>query len=385
MRLLFLNYECPPTGGGAGFATLALARELVSRGHTVDILTARVDDALAQEVVDGVIVRRVRTHRRNVHEAGMLGALSFVASAALALPRLAAAESYDVVHYYFGMPTGLLSLLPGAHRRIPYVLSLRGSDVPGYERKLDWWHRCLRPLTRRVWGGAHAVVANSEGLCALARRFDPERHVQVIHNGVHPGPPRTFEASGRPLRVLTVSRLIERKGIDTLIRAIALLKARPIELAVVGDGPRRDRLAALARELGVADRVQFLGFLPQAQVRAESTRAGVFALASHSESCSMALLQAIGSGTPVIATRVGGNPELVMDGDNGLLFEVGDAAGAARALARLQDEPGLCERFGRRNHELAHQKFSWQTVASRYEALFQAARAASVAPQESGA
>ncbi len=373
MRLLFLNYECPPAGGGAGFASFALARELASFGHHVDLLTSRIDGALSEELVDGVHIRRVCAFRRNVHEVGMPGALSFIASAALVLPGLLRSAHYDVCHYYFGMPTGLLTRLPGVVARVPYVISLRGSDVPGYDHKLDRWHAFMRPVTERIWRNAAAVVANSDGLRALAQQADPECDIGVIHNGVDASPPRRFLRLERPLRVITVSRLIARKGIDTLIRAVAASPTR-LDLVVVGDGPCRDALGALARELGVADRVQFLGFLSQAQIAAELIAADIFALASHSESCSMALLQAMGTGMPVLASRVGGNPELVNDGVNGLLFPVGDVDAVVRSLETLADR-SLRTRFGRANTAITHNRHAWRVVAHRYETLLGAAAA----------
>jgi hypothetical protein len=119
MRLLFVNYEFPPVGGGAAYASLATARELVAMGHRVDFLTAATPGARQDEDIDGVKVLRVRCHRRSVHDIGLMGALSFVAFAAPRLRTLAKRNRYDAIHYYFGLPTGLLSLVPGAHRRRP--------------------------------------------------------------------------------------------------------------------------------------------------------------------------------------------------------------------------------------------------------------------------
>ena len=118
MRLLFVNYECPPIGGGAGFAMLALARELVTRGHEVDILTGSGAVGEPPDVGSGIRILRVCSYRRSVHNMGMLGAASFLCSAALALPALTRRRHYDALHYYFGLPTGALSQVPGPHRAL---------------------------------------------------------------------------------------------------------------------------------------------------------------------------------------------------------------------------------------------------------------------------
>jgi glycosyltransferase involved in cell wall biosynthesis len=372
MRLLFLNYECPPAGGGAGFATLALAREMAGRGHEIDVLTARPMSAPARQVVDGVLLRRVRSYRRSVHQVGMGGVLTYLACAARELPRLAQERRYDAYHYYFGAPTGLLSLVPGPHQRRPYLLSLRGSDVPGYDPHLDPWHRLMWPLTRRVWSRAAGIVANSAGLRDIALRTSPRSRIDVIRNGVVPSPAGTPD-SGRPIRVLTTSRLIERKRVDTLLRAIAELDTPRIALDIAGDGPCMPALQRLTVQLGIADRVVFHGFQDQRQLAVLRARADAFVLASSSESCSMAVLEAIGAGLPVVASRVGGTPELVRAEQNGLLFEVGDAPGLAGALRRLCTEPGLHARLSAGSQRLAQNEFSWSSVAARYETLFAAA------------
>ncbi|MEO7773595.1 MAG: glycosyltransferase family 4 protein [Steroidobacteraceae bacterium] len=372
MRLLFLNYECPPAGGGAGFATLALSRELVRRGHEVDVLTARAPDTPAIQVVDGVVLRRVRSYRRGIHQVGMGGVLSYLASAAAALPGLARTQKYDAYHYYFGTPTGMLSLLPGAHRRRPYILSLRGSDVPGYEPKLDRWHRLLWPATGRVWRGAAAIIANSAGLRDIAMRTSPGYAIDVIRNGVNAASFAPALAAPR-LRIMTTSRLIERKRVDTLLRAVALLPDVPIDLQVAGDGPCLPALKRLAASLGIERSVTFRGFMNQTELARLRAQVDVFVLASASESCSMAVLEAIGASLPVIATRVGGTPEIVRDGQNGLLFEVGDAAGLASALGRLVHERGLRERLANGSSALAQREFSWENAAVRYERLLAAA------------
>ncbi|MGA2842055.1 MAG: glycosyltransferase, partial [Steroidobacteraceae bacterium] len=173
MHLMFVNYEFPPVGGGAAYASLATAREFVSMGHRVDFLTTATPGKTLAEVIDGVQVHRVRAYRRGVHEASVLGALSFVALAAGKLRSLAQTNHYDAYHYYFGQPTGLLSLVPGMHQSRPYVVSLRGSDVPGYDPALAWLHKPMLPVTRRIWHGAYRVVANSQALRALARISAP--------------------------------------------------------------------------------------------------------------------------------------------------------------------------------------------------------------------
>jgi glycosyltransferase involved in cell wall biosynthesis len=350
---------------------LATARELVTLGHSVDFLTTATPGAAEDAEIEGVRVYRVRSHRRGVHEVGLPGALSFVFAAAVRLPAIARRVSYDVYHYYFSLPTGVLSLLPGRHQRRPYVISLRGSDVPGYDPKLARYHSAMLPITRRIWRDAHRVVANSHALRSLALGSAPDMTIDVILNGADLSPRNGTRGGGSGLRVLAVSRLIARKGLDVLINAIGRLRAEPLSLDIAGDGPERKFLEQLARSCGVADRVRFHGFMCRPALASLYEQADIFVLASLTESCSMALLEAMGWGLPIIATRVGGTSELIDHGSNGLLIRANDVDELTTAVRELSHDPARRERFTVANRALARDRFSWRSVAEAYQRIFQ--------------
>jgi glycosyltransferase involved in cell wall biosynthesis len=372
MHLLFVNYEFPPVGGGAAYASIATAREFVSMGHRVDFLTAATPGKTLTEVIDGVRVHRVRAYRRGVHDASVLGAMSFVVLAAMKLRSLAQKHNYDAYHYYFGQPTGLLSLVPGLHRNRPYVVSLRGSDVPGYDPALAWLHRPMLPITRRIWRGAYRVVANSQALRALALISAPGLPIDVILNGATETAAIPAAGQAAPgLRILAVSRLIARKGLDTLIAALAQSARPDLSLDIAGDGPIRASLCQLAASCGVADRVRFHGFLDQSSLARLYAQADIFVLPSVAESCSMALLEAMAAGLPLIATKVGGTMELVEHGCNGLMVGARNVDDLSAALKTLAQDPALRERFAAANRRLVRERFSWHAIARQYESIFE--------------
>ncbi|HEY2418648.1 MAG TPA: glycosyltransferase family 4 protein [Steroidobacteraceae bacterium] len=373
MRLLFLNYEFPPVGGGAAHASLALAREFVGLNHQVDFLTIATEGSRADEFMDGIHVHRVRAYRRGIHESGVVGALTFLGFAATRLRQLARTNHYDAYHYYFSLPTGLLALVPGEHRRQPYVVSLRGSDVPGYDPALDWLHRTLLPVTRRIWRRAYRVVTNSANLRQMALNSAPGLTVDVILNGTSVTATRSARETRTGLRILVVSRLIARKGIDTLIMALTKPGNEDLSLDIAGEGPDSGTLRRLAHACGVAARIRFHGFVSRAGLAELYAAADIFVLASLAESCSMALLEAMGAGLPLVASNVGGTVELIEHGSNGLLFKPQNVEELAAALHTLARNPALRERFAAANRALAHQHFSWRAVARQYEAIFQRA------------
>jgi glycosyltransferase involved in cell wall biosynthesis len=204
--------------------------------------------------------------------------------------------------------------------------------------------------------------------------------IEVIGNGIDlarypvPGDRAALrERLGlRPDRryVLCVARFHPVKDHPTLLRAFAAVAtARPdADLLLAGDGPTRPDLERLVGELGIVGRVRFLGV--RADVPELLTAADVYALTSVSEAASLTLMEAMAAGRPVVVTNVGGNPELVRDGVDGLLFPRGDATAGARALLRVLDEPGRATRLGASARTRALAEFSLDRTVARYHALY---------------
>jgi glycosyltransferase involved in cell wall biosynthesis len=379
MRVLLLNYEFPPLGGGAGVATQALARGLASRGVTVDVITAGERDECRAEVLwDGhgeeglLTVYRVKSRRTGVHEAGMGGALSYLRHALPLVRARMRDEQYDVVHLFFSLPTG--AMLPFLSLGdTPVIISLRGSDVPGYDRhqrKLERAHRLLLPVTRWIWRRATRVVAVCESLGRLALRTDPGLPYSVIPNGVdlarfRPST-RAQNRHGGKIRCLAVARLVERKGLSDLIEALAALERGRFELEILGSGPDEQRLKDLATGLGVRNEITFAGSVSRSEIAGRYRDADIFTLASREEAFGNVFAEAMASGLPIVGSTVGGIPELVEHGKNGYLVPPREPRALAAAIRLLADNPDLRAEIGRRNRAHAESNLSWARMTTRY-------------------
>jgi glycogen synthase len=380
MRILVLNYEYPPLGGGAAVATAALAHGLAERGVVVDVVTAGAESGTqaADEAEQRLTVYRVRSRRTGIHQAGMADAGSYLIAALPLIRRLMRAHSYDAIHVYFSLPTG--ALLPFLRLRgTPVVVSLRGSDVPGYDphnRGLQVAHRLLAPLTRWIWRRADRVVAVCESLGQLARVTYPDLRYSVVPNGVdlelfHPAAaPR--QSPTRAIRCLAVARLIERKGLGDLIRGLALLERGRFQLDIVGGGADERTLRDLAVANGVAGEVRFLGPLPRAEVARRYREADLFTLPSSAEAFGNVFAEALASGLPIVSSAVGGIPDLVEHGTNGLLVKPGDIKGLAAAICYLADDPELRMGMAERNRAKAEATLEWSHVTRRYLSTYEA-------------
>jgi glycosyltransferase involved in cell wall biosynthesis len=384
MRVLLLNYEYPPIGGGAGVATQALARGLASRGVRVDVITGGERDECESEVLwDGhapeeglLTVYRLKTRRAGVHQAGMLGAASYLRAALPLIRARLRDEHYDLIHVFFSLPTG--ALLPFLRLgRTPVIVSLRGSDVPGYDpchRSLHRAHRLLRPLTRWIWRRATRVIAVCESLGRLALRTDPSLEYSVIPNGVDLGrfrPPATRRPRrAQPVRCIAVARLVERKGLGDLIQAIASLERGRFALEIVGSGPDEEMLRELAKLLGVEREVTFAGPVDRSELPNRYRQADIFTLAPWGEAFGNVFAEAMASGLPIVGSTVGGVPELVEHGRNGYLVPPREPIALAAAIRLLADNPERRAEIGRHNRAQAEANLTWARATTRYLAVY---------------
>jgi glycosyltransferase involved in cell wall biosynthesis len=386
-RVLLLSYEYPPVGGGAGVAMRGLAVELARRSVVVDVVSsgwgpaARPARRPTAEVGNpGIAVYRVRSWRRGLHDAGLRGAASYLLSAWTRVRQLLRAHEYDVVHAFFSLPTGLLLPLV-VPRGIPTVVSLRGSDVPGYDptnRWLERLHPPLLPLTRYIWRRASRMVALSASLAELARRVEPGLQYAVIPNGVDIGRFKPHQKRDRPanghLQCLCVARLTPRKGHLVLVEAFARLPSQ-YRLAIVGAGELESELLALVVARGLGDRVTLYGALDHEQVARLYQEADMFTLLPEAESFGNAFAEALAAGLPVVATRAGAIPDLIEDGVNGLLVAPRNAEAAADAIRVLGEDGARRREMAYRNRRKAELELSWSGVADRYLDVYRAAQA----------
>jgi glycosyltransferase involved in cell wall biosynthesis len=374
MKLLFINSEYPPVGGGAGNASANLACQLVEMGSEVIVVTSAFDDLPNDETRQGVRILRGPASRRRVDRSDALEQTVFIAGAFWRSVRLMRQYRPDVALAFFGVPSGVVAWLLKMLFRMPYVVSLRGGDVPGF-RPYDFWlyHKIAAPVLRLIWHGAAAVVANSVGLRDLARAFDSSVDIPVVPNGVDvdrfPSAERTWSSP----RILSVGRIVHQKGLDLAMMALAGLKDLDWQWRVVGDGPQLPVLQGMLREQALDGRVQFLGWQKPQELRREYANANLFLFPSRDEGMPNAVLEAMASGLPVVATRISGNEELILDGETGALVPTDDAAALREALRQLISDGRRRERMGRAGRERVQRDYAWRSAARQYQSILERA------------
>jgi glycosyltransferase involved in cell wall biosynthesis len=367
MRILVINSEYPPIGGGAGNAAANIAGRLAAMGHQVLVLTAHFGGLPYSEQQDGVTILRSRALRRRQDRSDPLEQLAFIASGSFRASSLVRSFRPQVTLAFFGMPSGAIAWLLKKRYQVPYIVSLRGGDVPGF-RPYDFrvYHKLIGPCLRVIWRAAAAVVANSNGLRELARAFDPSIEIPVIPNGVDTLRYTADRREWSPVRLFSAGRVVYQKGFDLGLRALAGLQDLEWEWFIAGDGSQMASLQSLTRELGLAERVHFLGWQSREQLVKWYHQANLFLFPSRHEGMPNALLEAMASGLPIVATRIAGNEELVLDGLTGRLVEPENAASLQDGLRNLIVEETLRRQMGQASRLRAEQEYSWENVARLY-------------------
>jgi glycosyltransferase involved in cell wall biosynthesis len=397
MRILHVVTAFPRTPDDVIVPWLVeLLKRLQAAGHEVEVFTSSYRGA-PDQVFAGIRVHRFRYFPRRwenlTHEEAApdrmkrsllyrLMPACFVLAGMVAIWRLCRRTRYDVIHVHWPLPLALFGWAAQQARPAPLVTTFYGVELRWVKGALPFLKGFLAWAARR----SDRVVAISNYTAAELREL-ADVPIEVIPYTTSlpdvtpapaPAPTPASAAQDGTGPVLFVGRLVERKGVAHLIEAMARL-GRGDEgprLEIVGDGPERPRLEVLARRLGVANRVAFRGKIAPDELQASYARAAVCVLPSvldargDTEGLGVVLLEAMNHATPVIASRVGGIPDIVEDGVSGLLVPPGDPDALAAAVRRLGDDPALARRLGEAGRRRLREQFSWPAIVQRWLDLY---------------
>jgi phosphatidyl-myo-inositol dimannoside synthase len=307
-------------------------------------------------------------------------------SARHACMTLAATERFDVLHAHWVVPNGFIAASVSGRREIPLAITLHGSDVSIAEQK-PW----LARLARRAFARASVVTAPSSDLIQRAARLGAPGDFQLIPWGADPdlfrpdpeGAARIRRRHGltdESILVLGVGRFVRWKGFDDLITSHARGREQvpTLELVLVGDGDLRGELEAKAVELGATDSVSFAGMAVREEVNAYLSAADVVVVPSiHSDGFvdgqPTVALEAMAAAKPLIVTRVGGLPDLVRTGENGLVVEERDPEALCAAIVSLAHDAPRRASMGAAGRARIQNELNWETVADRLISVYESA------------
>ncbi len=381
-----------------------IAASVAERGHEVHVLMPHRSDLRRAPVERGVRLHSYRYTPAPSFEVwgyaaalrgdvGLRGATLVAAPLALGagfqvLLKLTAQERYDLIHGHWLLPNGAVAALVAQRRKLPLVLSLHGSDVFLAERTVP-----------TAWVGAWAaqradgITACSGDLAArLAKLGGPADRMRVVPYGIDPDVFRPDPAAGAAVRtqlgiapdrpvLMWVSRMVYKKGLPVLLHALPqVLQNHPQLMLVLGGyGDLRDELEQQALELGIADSVRFPGPVARDAINAYWNAGDVVVVpAIHDQGGNVdglpnIVLESMSAGRPIVASHIAGIPQVITNGEHGLLVPEGDAHALAAALVRLLDDPAFAARLGAAARQRVERELRWRHIAARFEQVYAAA------------
>jgi glycosyltransferase involved in cell wall biosynthesis len=352
LRILHIDPE--RNWGGGEAQVFGLMSYLASKGHLNDLLTHPAGRLFA-EAANLTVGRFPLTARNDLDLCAVLN-----------IRRRIDPENYDIVHLHTKRAHAL-SLWLSRGKRLPKYVVTRRMDYP---EKSNWYTRCL--YNRRVDG----VVAISQNIFdGLVNAGVERRKIRLIPSGIDPtrfraGDDRTDESRREAITVGCLAVLEERKGIEFVLEAARQLQPQGarVKWLIGGTGTLREKLENKARALGLNESVKFLGFVskPEEFLR----RIDIFVMPSLFEGLGVAALEAMAAGKPIVASKVGGLAESVVDGQTGLLFIPGDGRAIADAVGKLVAEPQMALQMGVQGRQRVLENYTLTQMAARNEAYY---------------
>ncbi|MBK5107633.1 MAG: glycosyltransferase family 4 protein [Anaerolineales bacterium] len=370
-----LNNEFPPLGGGTGTVNQAILNNLIDSPElAIELITSSPENIYESETFsERITIYKVPVNRFNIHHASNKELILYAIRAFSYGYRKHRQRKYDMCLAWSAVPAGAtafgLKLISG----LPYILRVSGPDIPGFEERYKNLYPVLKPLIRSIWKNAEIVIAKCSAEAEMIHEIDPNVGVTIIPNGVDtdqyiPGEPIPDEG---PLKLLCVARLIKRKGQHHLIEAVKRITVQGIDITLdlVGSGDAEGEYRELVKVLQVEDQVKFQGYISREEIPVYYAQAHVFVLPSYNEGMSVATLEAMACGLPVIVSRTPGTEELVREGENGFTFEWGDIDLLTQHLLKLDSDRPLARQMALESRIQAH-NFSWDSSSKKFDHLF---------------
>ena len=376
-----IGISCYPTYGGSGVVATELAMALAAGGDEVHVISYAVPSRLA--LLEATAPEaRLFFHQVVVPHYPLFEYPPYSLALATKMVEVTRHHGLDLMHVHYAVPNAVSAVLARsilAPRPLPVVTTLHGTDIT-----LVGNDPSFVETTR--WGieQSDAVTAVSEALRrSTVELFGIGRHIEVVPNFVEP--PRYERVAGTPgarrwardgeLVLVHISNFRPVKRVDDVVEVFHRLRERfPVRLLMVGDGPERARIEQKCRQHGTCDEITWIGNLPL--VEEVLVGADLFLLPSESESFGLAALEALACKVPVIATRAGGLPEVVVDGECGFLYPVGDVAGMTEGAARLLADPALRQAFAEAGRRRAVERFAVDRIVAQYRGVYEGVLAA---------
>jgi L-malate glycosyltransferase len=372
LKILVINYEFPPLGGGGGVASYDLALEW-AKEHEVHVLTSSYKELDSFEVVENIKIHRTKVlFRRSRDAASFISMLTYLITAFFKGISIMRKNKFHVINTHFAIPSGPLGYILGKFFKIPNVLSLHGGDIYDPSKKMSpHKSRFFRAVVNFILNRADHIVAQSSNTRNnTIKYYVPKKNIDIIPLPFHP--PVKFNTTKKELGIaedeymlISIGRLVKRKALDLIIKALSAIDNEKIKFYILGDGPEREYLENLSRELKIESRVIFLGFVDDDVKYKYLSVADLFSLASLHEGFGIVYMEAMYMGLPILCANNGGQVDFLKNDENAILIDVGDVKACKNGIERFYSDVELYKRCSLNNIEKV-KEFYAATITKQY-------------------
>ncbi|MDD3688084.1 MAG: glycosyltransferase family 4 protein [Bacteroidales bacterium] len=375
MKLLILNYEYPPLGGGAGVITQNIAEGLAARGHNITVLTTWFLGEEEDSTIGNLRIIRLKCKRKVVYKSNPIEMLSWMNAAKSFLKKHLLTEKYDLSFANFSLPGGEVAYSMKLMYNLPYVVMSHGHDIPWFmPEQMMWYHALTYQWIRTICLHSKRNYVQSQDMkdnidAFLGKTFSVNN--KIIYNGWNSSIfSPDYSQRKSEFTILFPGRLVKQKDPMSFLKAIEIIKDKIVDFKVIilGDGPLRKQMESFVSSKNISNFVEFKSWVDKTEMLYNYRSASLTVLPSLNEGMSIATLEALACGQYVIATRVSNNESLITPGTNGNFIEKKNPADiAAKILDYYNTKFKLGYLIPLDELNKYHELFEWDKIIDEYE------------------
>jgi glycosyltransferase involved in cell wall biosynthesis len=373
MKIILITDLYLPNIGGVEMVVYNLAKQFTNRGHKVTVIAAKTPRNLAsRDLIDGIEIYRLDFILPTLRIKSIFGFLTLGIIANIKLLWLLKRVKPEIVNAHFIYANGSYTLLSKKLLNYPLVVSVHGNDV----QQFPYESKICKGVLKNLLNSADFITGCSRSLLNDANQIAPEiqNKSQPIPNGIDL---QEFELKEKYLQarpyIFSIGRFVHKKGFDILIKAFKQVADKKLELDLIiaGTGEEWQICAHLVNELGLKERVKMLGFVERKEVIKLYNGCEFFVLPSRIEPFGITNLEAMAAGKAIIAADVDGVPEIIRNGENGILFKPENINELAEKIVWLFENNEIKENMERCGRLLVEKKYDWESIADRYIKIYE--------------
>lgn len=371
LKILVLNFEYPPVGGGAGIVTKEIVQRYIKNGHKVEVITLGTNDKILQTKNSAPTIHTINIPNKKISFTTVIQACLYIIFGLIIAIKIRKKFKYQVIHSHFILPTSVIAFVVSKFFNIPYIISAHGSDVPGHTKdKVVFLHKVLKPITKKIIKSSHTITFPSQALVEeLNKNLGTFNNQVVINHGIDPHLYDGVNFRNKENIVLTVARLSKEKKLNTAINSFSNIDSKISEgwkYIIVGDGTERDSLENLAKKS--KNKILFTGwvnYLSKEYIELYK-KSSIYLSTSMTEGFSMSLVEAMASKNAIISCSIPSTNSMLEEG--AILINSQKPAEYTKALETLMTNKKQREELALITHKKTV-TYTWDNIITKYEQI----------------